>query len=65
MDEMMVTIIHGHAQRQSLQTIAGPADMPMVMDTLSGIGIDLIFGEAVTQPTPLEILLNTSYFAIN
>ncbi|WP_314138505.1 diguanylate cyclase [Buttiauxella noackiae] len=65
MDEMMVTIIHGHAQRQSLQTIAGPADMPMVMDTLSGIGIDLIFGETVTQPTPLEILLNTSYFAIN
>ena len=65
MDEMMVTIIHGHAQRQSLQTIAGSADLPMVMDTLSGIGIDLIFGEAVTQPTPLEMLLNTSYFAIN
>jgi diguanylate cyclase (GGDEF)-like protein/PAS domain S-box-containing protein len=65
MDEMMVTIIHGHAQRQSLQTIAGPADLPMVMDTLSGIGIDLIFGEAVTQPAPLEMLLNTSYFAIN
>jgi diguanylate cyclase (GGDEF)-like protein/PAS domain S-box-containing protein len=65
MDEMMVTIIHGHAQRQFLQTIAGPADMPMVMDTLSGIGIDLIYGEAVTQPLPLEMLLNTSYFAIN
>jgi len=65
MDEMMVTIIHGHAQRQFLQTIAGPADMPMVMDTLSGIGFDLIYGEAVTQPVPLEMLLNTSYFAIN
>ncbi len=65
MDEMMVTIIHGHAQRQSLQTIAGPADVPMVLDTLSGIGVELIYGEAVTQPTPLEMLLNSSYFAIN
>lgn len=65
MDEMMVTIIQGHAQRQTLQTIAGPADIPMVMDTLSGIGVDLIFGEAVTQPLPLEMLLNSSYFAIN
>ncbi|WBM72050.1 diguanylate cyclase [Buttiauxella sp. WJP83] len=65
MDEMMVTIIHGHAHRQSLQAIAGPADMPMVMDTLSGIGFDLIYGEAVSQPVPLETLLNTSYFAIN
>ena len=61
----MVTIIHSHAQRQFLQTIAGPANIPIVMDTLSGIGLDLIYGEAVTQPVPLEMLLDTSYFAIN
>jgi diguanylate cyclase (GGDEF)-like protein/PAS domain S-box-containing protein len=65
MDEMMVTIIHGHAQRLMLHSIAGPADLPMVMDTLSGVGIDLIFGEAISAPQPLPVLLNTSYFAIN
>ncbi len=65
MDEMMITIVHGHAQRLALQTIAGPADMPLVMDTLSGIGVDLIYGEAIVQPQPLELLLSNSYFGIN
>lgn len=65
MDEMMVTIIHGHAQRLQLQTIAGPADLPLVMDTLSGAGVDLIYGETISAPQPLSMLLNTSYFAIN
>jgi len=35
------------------------------MDTLSGIGIDLIFGDTISQPQPLDMMLNTSYFAIN
>ncbi|WP_227318918.1 diguanylate cyclase [Cedecea davisae] len=65
MDEMMITIVHGHAQRLALQTIAGPADMPLVMDTLSGIGVDLIYGETIVQPQPLELLLSNSYFGIN
>lgn len=65
MDEMMVTIVHGHTQRLNLQTIAGPADLSMVMDTLSGIGIDLIYGETISPPQPLGMLLSTSYFAIN
>lgn len=65
MDEMMVTIIHGHAQRLSLQAIAGPANSPMVMDTLSGIGIELIYGESISAPQPLAVLLNSGYFAIN
>ncbi len=65
MDEMMVTIIHGHAQRLMLQTIGGPADLPMAMDTLSGIGINLIYGETISPPQPLTLLLHTSYFAIN
>ena len=65
MDEMMVTIVHGHAQRLKIQTIAGPADMPLIMDTLSGIGVDMIYGETISLPQPLGMLLSTSYFAIN
>lgn len=65
MDEMMVTIVQGHAQRLGLKSIAGPTNQPLMMDTLSGIGIDLIFGDTISQPQPLDIMLNTSYFAIN
>lgn len=35
------------------------------MDTLSGIGIDQIYGDIITEAQPLDLLLNTSYFAIN
>ncbi len=65
MDEMMVTIIQGHAQRLGLKSIAGPTNQPLMMDTLSGIGIDLIFGDTISQPQPLDMMLSTSYFAIN
>jgi EAL domain-containing protein (putative c-di-GMP-specific phosphodiesterase class I) len=65
MDEMMVTIIQGHAQRLGLKSIAGPTHQPMIMDTLSGIGIDLIYGDTISQAHPLDLMLNTSYFAIN
>ena len=65
MDEMMVTIIQGHAQRLGMKTIAGPSNQPLMMDTLSGIGIDFIYGDSIAEPQPLELLLNTSYFAIN
>ncbi len=65
MDEMMVTIVQGHAQRLGLKSIAGPTNQPLMMDTLSGIGIDLIFGDTISQPQPLDMMLNTSYFAIN
>ena len=65
MDEMMVTIIQGHAQRLGMKTLAGPCNQPMMMDTLSGIGIDVIYGDTIGAPQPLELLLNTSYFAIN
>ncbi len=43
MDEMLITIIQGHAQRLGMKTIAGPVVLPLVMDTLSGIGVDLIY----------------------
>lgn len=65
MDEMMVTIIQGHAQRLGMKTLAGPCHQPIVMDTLSGIGIDFIYGDTIAEAQPLELLLNTSYFAIN
>ncbi len=45
MDEMLITIIQGHAQRLGMKTIAGPVVLPLVMDTLSGIGVDLIYGD--------------------
>lgn len=65
MDEMMVTIVQGHAQRLGMKSIAGPTHQPMVMDTLSGIGIDYIYGDTISPPQPLDLMLNTSYFAIN
>ena len=42
MDEMMVTIIQGHAQRLGIKTIAGPCHQSIMMNTLSGIGVDFI-----------------------
>ncbi|CBG88952.1 PAS domain S-box protein [Citrobacter rodentium] len=65
MDEMLVSIIQGHAQRLGCKTIAGPVQAPVVMDTLSGIGIDQIYGDIIAEAQPLDLLLNTSYFAIN
>jgi diguanylate cyclase (GGDEF)-like protein/PAS domain S-box-containing protein len=65
MDEMMVTIVQGHAQRLGMKTIAGPTNQALMMDTLSGIGVDLIYGDSIAANQPLEVVLNTSYFAIN
>ncbi|MDU2940032.1 MAG: diguanylate cyclase [Enterobacteriaceae bacterium] len=65
LDEMMVTIIQGHTHRLGMKSIAGPTNTPLIMDALSGIGIDLIYGDTIAQNQPLDLLLNTSYFAIN
>lgn len=65
MNEMMVSIIHGHAHRLSLRSIAGPAETQQQFDTLSALGIDLMFGESVAATQPLDLLLSQSYFAIN
>ncbi|MCS2161528.1 diguanylate cyclase [Scandinavium sp. H11S7] len=65
MDEMMVTIVQGHAQRLGMKTIAGPTNQALMMDTLSGIGVDLIYGDSIAANQPLEVVLNTGYFAIN
>ncbi|WP_411561516.1 hypothetical protein, partial [Salmonella enterica] len=38
---------------------------PQVLDTLSRIGVDLIYGDTIAEAQPLDLLLNTSYFAIH
>ncbi|POT59618.1 diguanylate cyclase [Citrobacter amalonaticus] len=65
MDEMLVSIVQGHARRLGVKTIAGPIQTPLAMDALSGIGVDLIYGDIIADAQPLDLLLNTSYFAIN
>ena len=65
MDEMLITIIQGHAQRLGVKTIAGPVVLPLVTDTFSGIGVDLIYGDVIADAQPLDLLVNNSYFAIN
>lgn len=65
MNEMMVSIIHGHAHRLSLRSIAGPAETQAQFDAVSALGIDLMFGESVSPAQPLDSLLSHSYFAIN
>lgn len=64
-DEMWVSIIQGHAQRLDIKSIAGPVQVPLIMDALSGIGIDMIYGDIIANAQPLDLLLNTSNFAIN
>nr|VUD24581.1 PAS domain-containing protein [Salmonella sp. NCTC 7297] len=36
-----------------------------LLDTLSRIGVDLIYGDTIAEAQPLDLLLNTSYFAIH
>lgn len=64
MDEMMVSIIYGHAQRLNIATIAGPVELPLALATLTTIGVDVAWGSAVASREPLHALLNHSYFAI-
>lgn len=64
MDEMMVSIIHGHAQRLGIATLAGPVELPAALNTLSSIGIDVVWGDTIAPRQPLSALLVNSYFAI-
>ena len=34
------------------------------MDTLSGIGVDMIYGDIIANAQPLDLLLNTSNFEV-
>lgn len=64
MDEMMVSIIHGHAQRLGIRTLAGPVELPVALTTLAGIGIDVVWGDAIAPRQPLSALLANTWFAI-
>nr|WP_154324756.1 diguanylate cyclase [Pantoea sp. 201603H] len=57
MDEMMVSIIHGHAHRLNIATIAGPLTLPASLATFTTLGIDMAWGEAVAVREPLKALL--------
>ena len=64
MDEMMVSIIHGHALRLNIATVAGPVELPLALTTLATMGVDVVWGDAVGSPQTLSALLTNSYFAI-
>lgn len=64
MDEMMVSILQGHAQRLNIATLAGPVELPVALTTLSNIGVDCVWGEIIAGQEPLSSLLINSYFAI-
>ncbi|WP_052130505.1 diguanylate cyclase [Erwinia typographi] len=64
MDEMMVSILHGHAQRMAIATIAGPVEQAVTLSTLSNIGVDGVWGGAISPREPLSELLINSYFTI-
>ncbi|QKJ87797.1 Diguanylate cyclase/phosphodiesterase [Paramixta manurensis] len=64
MDEMLVSIIHGHASRLNIATIAGPIELPIALTTLAAIGVDGAWGEAIASREALRPLLSNGYFAI-
>lgn len=64
MDEMLVSIIQGQAQRLNIATVAGPVDLAMALTTLASVSIDAVWGNAVKECEPLNALLENSFFAI-
>lgn len=65
MDEMMVTILHGHAQRLNIRTLAGSAHSTQSMEILTAIGVNMLYGEAVGSMRPLDNLLDGVLFGIH
>ena len=64
MDEVLVSIINGTAQRANIATLAGPAELPLTLNKLITIGVDLADGQTISPPQPLSDLLDSGYFAI-
>lgn len=64
MDEVLVSIINGTAQRANIATLAGPAELPPTLNKLIAIGVDLADGETIGRTQPLSEVLNSGYFAI-
>lgn len=64
MDEVLISIINGTAQRASIGTIAGPADLPLTLTKLISLDVALADGETIGPAIPLRDLLNSGYFAV-
>jgi EAL domain-containing protein (putative c-di-GMP-specific phosphodiesterase class I) len=58
LDEMMVTIINGHIHRLNARSVAGPADLPALLNKLSHLEIDLAEGGSISHAIPLAGLLD-------
>jgi hypothetical protein len=55
---MMVTIINGHIHRLNARSVAGPADLPALLNKLSHLEIDLAEGGSISHAIPLAGLLD-------
>ncbi|MDI4740212.1 hypothetical protein MJN54_32000, partial [Salmonella enterica subsp. enterica serovar Kentucky] len=55
-------IIQGHAQHLDIKTLAGPVQNPQVLDTLSRIGVDLIYGDTIAEVTALLTAIRTAMY---
>lgn len=64
MDEMLVSIIHGHAEQREIMTIAGPVELPAGLSRLATLGINVAWGNAVSHREPLNSLVQNSYVSI-
>lgn len=64
MDEMLVSIIHGQAEKRQIITLAGPIELPAALTTLNTIGINGVWGNAIGERQPVHHLVQNSYFAI-
>ncbi|HDL8650662.1 TPA: EAL domain-containing protein [Yersinia enterocolitica] len=64
MDEVLISIINGTAQRANIATLAGPVELPPTLSKLIDIGVDLTDGTMIGRTEPLSEVLNSGYFAI-
>ncbi len=59
MDEMLTSII-GDTPSIWTSNARRAVQNPQVLDTLSRIGVDLIYGDTIAEAQPLDLLLNTA-----
>lgn len=64
MDEVLISIINGTAQRTNIATLAGPVELAPTLSKLIDIGVDLADGTMIGRTDPLSEVLNNGYFAI-
>ncbi len=64
MDEVLISIINGTAQRANIATLAGPVELAPTLSKLIDIGVDLADGTMIGRTEPLSEVLNNGYFAI-